>query len=58
MRWDEITFEEKAGHVKEKENNQKNVKAVEQNFGERREVPVLGEKGVCEAAVVQTLSVQ
>lgn len=51
-----MTFEEKGGHVKKK--SEKYVQAVEQHFGERREVPVLGEKGVCEAAVVQTLSVQ
>lgn len=52
-----MTFEEKGGHVKKKK-SEEYVQAVEQHFGERREVPVLGEKGVCEAAVVQTLSVQ
>lgn len=53
-----MTFEEKGGHVKKKKKSEKYAQAVEQHFGERREVPLLGEKGVCEAAVVQTLSVQ
>lgn len=52
-----MNFEEKGGHVK-KQKSEKYVQSVEWHFGARMEVPVLGEKGVCGAVVVQTLSMQ
>lgn len=48
-----MTFEEEVAFLRSTE---KYVQALEQHFGGRREIAVLGAKGVFEAAVVQIQS--